>query len=123
MKRVFFSLCAAVMLASVAVPARAQYYGPNNQYGDPVCGVWANGTWQDNGQCPGYSAGPKRGRVTGTIVSVQGNIVTLQSRRRTVTVNDRPALRRETTGQVAVGRQIVAFGYWRNDVFYATAFQ
>ena len=123
MKRVFFALCASALLSSLALPALAQYNGPNNQYGDPMCGVWMNGTWQDNGHCPGYTVGPQRVRIAGTIVAVQGNMVTVQSRHRTVTVNDRPALRREMTGRVAVGRQIVAYGYWRNDVFYATAFE
>ena len=41
--------------------------GPNNQYGDPICGVWVNGVWTGNGHCPGYAVGPRRARVAGTI--------------------------------------------------------
>ena len=97
--------------------------GPNNQYGDPICGVWVNGAWQDNGHCPGYTVGPHRARVAGTITSVSGHLVTLQLADRSLTINDQPALNRETSGRVAVGRQVIAFGYWRLGNFYATALE
>jgi len=97
--------------------------GPNNQYGDPICGVWAGGVWQPNGHCPDYTVGPRRARVAGTITAVRGHLVTLQLADRTLIINDQPALNRETSGRVAVGRQIVAYGYWHDGNFFATAME
>lgn len=94
--------------------------GPNSQYGDPVCGTWASGTWTPNGHCPGYTVGPHRARVTGTITAVKGHLVTVQQATRTVVINDQPALNRQMTGKVAVGRQVVAYGYWVDQNFFAT---
>lgn len=94
--------------------------GPNNQYGDPICGTWANGVWQDNGHCPGYAVGPRRVHVTGTITAVKGHLVTVQQATKTVVINDQPALNNQQTGKVAVGRQIDAYGYWKDGNFYAT---
>jgi hypothetical protein len=97
--------------------------GPNNQYGDPICGVWLNGVWQPNGHCPGYAVGPRRARVAGTITIVRGHLVTVQLADREIVINDQPALNRQTSGRVAVGRQIIAYGYWRDGNFYATAME
>jgi hypothetical protein len=97
--------------------------GPNNQYGDPICGVWLNGVWQPNGHCPGYAVGPRRARIAGTITTVQGHLVTVQLSDRAIVINDQPALNRQTSGRVAVGRQIIAYGYWRDGNFYATAME
>lgn len=97
--------------------------GPNNQYGDPICGVWLNGVWQPNGHCPGYAVGPRRARVAGTITIVRGHLVTVQLADREVVINDQPALNRQMSGRVAVGRQIIAYGYWRDGNFYATAME
>ena len=94
--------------------------GPNNQYGDPICGAWSNGVWQANGHCPAYAVGTRRARVAGTITAVKGHLVTVQQATRTVIVNDQPALNNQMTGKVAVGRQIVAYGYWTDGNFYAT---
>jgi hypothetical protein len=98
-------------------------FGPNNQYGDPICGAWAAGVWQPNGHCPGYVVGPRRARIAGTITFVRGHLVTLQLADRTLVINDQPALNRQTSGRVAVGRSLVAYGYWRNGSFYATAME
>jgi len=97
--------------------------GPNNVYGDPICGAWGNGLWKDNGHCPGYSVGPHRVRAAGTITSVKGHLVTIQQADRSMVINDQPALNRQETGRVAVGRAIVAYGYMQDGVFYATTFQ
>lgn len=97
--------------------------GPNNAYGDPICGVWNNGVWQDNGHCPDYVTGPHRARVAGTITIVKGHLVTVQQADRNVVINDQPALNRMQTGRVAVGRQIVAYGYWKDNNFYATVIE
>lgn len=59
--------------------------------------------------------------VTGTIVSVKGHLVTLQQTTKQVVIDDSAALNDQTTGRVAVGRQIVAHGYWQGENFYATA--
>jgi hypothetical protein len=94
--------------------------GPNNQYGDPICGTWSNGTWTANGHCPDYKVGPHRARLTGTITKVDGHLVTVQQSTRTLVINDQPALNNKMSGKVAVGRQIVAYGYWVGPNFYAT---
>jgi hypothetical protein len=52
---------------------------------------------------------------------VKGHLVTIQQTARTLVINDQPALDRQQTGKVAVGRQIVAYGYWMHGTFYATA--
>ena len=150
MKKQSTALALAAMLAALAIPVFAQAQqtqqtqqtttttttttsdpdadandpaamGPNNQYGDPICGVWASGVWQPNGHCPGYTVGPHRARVAGTITAVKGHLVTLQQADKSIVINDQPALNREDTGRVAVGRSIVAYGYWDGGNFYATA--
>jgi hypothetical protein len=138
MKRTMIAIIVTLALGAVlSVPAysQSQYpdpnadmndnaaMGPNNQYGDPICGVWVNGVWQPNGHCPGYAVGPHRARVAGTITIVRGHLVTVQLADRTLVINDQPALNRQTSGRVAVGRQIVAYGYWRDGNFYATAME
>jgi hypothetical protein len=97
--------------------------GPNNQYGDPICGTWTSGTWTPNGHCPGYVVGPHRARVAGTITAVKGHLVTIQQADKALVINDQPALNREMSGKVAVGRQVIAYGYWRDGNFYATAME
>jgi len=84
---------------------------------DPACGAFVNGTWTPNGLCKVE----RRDSVTGTITIVKGHLVTLQRSKDTIVINDQPALNAQTTGRVAVGRQIVAAGYWRDAVFYATS--
>lgn len=60
--------------------------------------------------------------VSGTITAVNGHLVTLQRSQGSIVVNDTPALDNQTTGNVAVGRQVVALGHWQDGVFYATSF-
>lgn len=60
--------------------------------------------------------------VSGTITGVSGNQVTLQQSTRSIVINDQPALNAHSTGNVAVGRQVAASGYWLHGVFYATSF-
>ena len=118
------SILSLALGAALVAPAFAQAdMGPNDQYGDPVCGTWTSGVWTPNGHCPGYTVGPRRARVAGTITAVRGHLVTLQMADRTLVINDQPALNREMSGRVAVGRQIVAYGYWRDGNFYATAME
>jgi len=116
--------------------------GPHN----PYCGVWADGTFQPNGNCvtettttttstqpaavpappPGVVAAgaPNRiaQRVSGKIIAVNGHMITLQHGDRTLIVDDSRALDREDTGHVATGREVVAHGYWDDGTFYAGRF-
>jgi hypothetical protein len=96
MKRLIFSLVAAALVSSLAAPALAQYqpFRPRAE-----------------------------GRLDGTIVYVRGHLVTLQQSDRRVIIDDQPALDRERTGRVAVGRSVIAYGYWNGGVFYATALE
>ena len=98
----------------------AQAVGPNDAYGDPICGVWTNGVWTPNGHCPEYATGHHRARIAGTITAVKGHLVTVQQTTQSIVINDQPALNRQQSGKVAVGRQIVAYGYWAGPNFYAT---
>lgn len=60
--------------------------------------------------------------IRGTITAVNGHLVTVQRSEGTIVVNDQPALDQRMTGNVAVGRQIVARGHWQDGTFYATSF-
>jgi hypothetical protein len=88
---------------------------PAQQY--PDCGTWQSGTWVASGKC---GATDYRSHVAGTITSVKGHLVTLQQTTQSIVINDEPALQRQDSGKVAVGRQVSAIGYWRNGTFYAT---
>ena len=104
---------AGLLVASAPVSAQSRV-------GDPYCGFWQNGSWVANGNCAGYMPSMRRGMVSGTITSVSGHLVTIQQTNGSIVINDTPALRRRTSGRVAVGRQITATGYWRAGTFYAT---
>jgi hypothetical protein len=84
----------------------------------PDCGSWQSGTWVPSGACGNADY---RSHVAGTITSVKGHLVTLQQTTQSLVINDQPALDRQATGKVGVGRQIIANGYWRNGVFYASS--
>lgn len=58
-------------------------------------------------------------RVVGTITGVRGHLVTIQGSTQTLVINDSQALATESTGRVAVGRQVTARGYWEDGTFYA----
>jgi len=63
----------------------------------------------------------QQSRVVGTITHVSGHLVTVQQSHGSIVIDNHIALRREKTGQVAVGRRIVALGYWSHGTFYATS--
>jgi hypothetical protein len=88
-------------------------------YNDASCGSWQGDTWTANGNCP--STAYKHAVVAGTITFVKGHLVTLQQTNGQIVIDDSAALNDQTTGRVAVGRQVVAHGYWRGGNFYATA--
>lgn len=110
----------AGMAASIAI-AGAQGAPPPPApppYTDTQCGAWQGDTWVPNGNCP---TAYRHEVVSGTIVSVKGHLVTLQQTKGQAVIDDSAALNNQTTGRIAVGRQIVAHGYWQGDNFYATA--
>lgn len=60
--------------------------------------------------------------VSGVIVGVNGNQVTImQGLLNRITINDQPALDRQATGRIEIGRSITAYGYYSNGTFYATS--
>ena len=120
MKRSFAFLVTAALLACAA-PVFAQQMGPGT-YNDTSCGSWVNDVWVPNGSCTTGAYGRLRhGHIAGTITQVNGHLVTVQMSGRTMVINDQPALNRRQSGKVANGRQIVAYGFWRDGTFYATA--
>lgn len=104
---------AAFSVLMLAAPAGAQ-----SPYVDSSCGTWQGDTWVANGSCTSDSH--KHQRLVGTITIVKGHLVTVQQSNGTVVIDDSLALKNQLTGRVAVGRQIVAHGYWDNGTFYAT---
>lgn len=59
-------------------------------------------------------------RIRGTIMGVNGHMVTIQQSERTLVINDSPALAAQSSGRVAVGRQVTVHGYWQDGQYYAT---
>jgi len=91
-------------------------------YVDSKCGAWHGDNWMPTGACDaGVISAYKHQRLAGTITAVQGHLVTIQQTDKSVVVNDQPALIDKMSGRVAVGRQVVAHGYWDKGTFYATA--
>jgi hypothetical protein len=88
-------------------------------YNDAYCGSWQGAVWTPNGNCP--TTAYRHQVVTGTIVIVKGHLVTVQQTGGQIVIDDSAALSDRTSGRVAVGRQIVAHGYWQAGNFYATA--
>ena len=121
MKALFTILTAAAGTLACAATASAQGAPPppGAPYNDTYCGSWQGDTWTPNGNCP--SMAYKHEVVAGTIVSVKGHLVTLQQTNKQVVIDDSAALSNQNSGRVAVGRQIVAHGYWQGENFYATA--
>ncbi len=117
MKRMFEVVLIAAVLGFGASTAMAD----PPAYMDTSCGTWVNDEWVPNGSCPPESEHLKHDQVSGTITSVKGHLVTLQQTTRSMVINDQPALDGKQTGKVAVGRMVVAYGYWLDGNFYATA--
>lgn len=118
MKALSVLLTTAAALLATGALASAQG-APPPPYVDTACGAWQGDAWVPNGQCP--STAYKHQIVAGTITIVKGHLVTLQQTNGTVVIDDTAALNNESSGRVAVGRQIVAHGYWQGNNFYATA--
>lgn len=79
------------------------------------CGAWTNDVWSPSGTCPNSNL-----RISGVITMVKGSMVTIQQSTHSITINDKPALKNEMTGRVAVGRTVTAHGYWKDGMFFAT---
>jgi hypothetical protein len=124
-KQLYIALAATLLVYGAAVGiARAQPVTPTDQtpsYNDSPCGAWLNDEWVPNGKCPPETQRLRHDSVSGTITSVKGHLVSVQQTARTLVINDQPALDHKQSGKVAVGRQIVASGYWLDGTFYATA--
>lgn len=119
MKTLYYSLAAVLLALSTGAAVRAQTASQAvSPYVDSACGAWQGDTWVPNGDCP--KDVKRHERVAGTIVSVKGHLVTLQQSQGTVVIDDRAALENQQTGKVAVGREVVAHGYWDQGTFYAT---
>jgi hypothetical protein len=115
-------LCAAVLAAATMIaPALADPPAPVPPYVDTTCGTWVNDEWVPSGKCPPDDEHLRHDTVSGTITIVKGHLVTIQQSHGTVVINDQPALDSKQTGKVAVGRMVVAYGYWSDNNFYATA--
>ena len=94
--------------------ANCQYNGQYGQYGQN--GQYGRNDCAQNGQ--------GNATVRGTITAVSGNQVTLVAGfGQSITINDQPALDNQTSGRVVIGRFVTAYGYWQNNVFYATSMQ
>jgi hypothetical protein len=126
MKALILTLTAAIGMLAASALAVAQGAPPPPgappaavPYNDTSCGTWNGDTWVANGNCPNTAY--KHTVVAGTITSVKGHLVTLQQTTGSIVIDDSAALSNQSSGRVAVGRQIVAHGYWRAGNFYATA--
>jgi hypothetical protein len=99
----------------------APVFADEPPYVDTTCGGWVNDDWVPNGKCVPENPEIKHATVSGTITSVKGHLVTVQQATQEVVINDKPALDAKQSGKVAVGRIIVAYGFWQGQNFYATA--
>lgn len=121
----FVGLAGATALAQQAGPDTAPPAAPPAAdaapYIDSHCGTWQDDNWVPNGNCPPDTDKLRHEHIAGTIVFVTGHLVTLQLTDRKLVVNDQPALDSNRTGKVAVGRQVVAHGYWLDGTFFATS--
>jgi hypothetical protein len=113
------ALCGMMSVAIAQTTTTTQTTTTQTTYNDVSCGTWNGDTWVPNGSC-GDPTLHRHERVSGTITAVKGHLVTVQQTERALVVNDAPALSNQLTGKVAVGRQIVAHGYWDSGTFYAT---
>ncbi|MGA3037582.1 MAG: hypothetical protein ABSE64_08855 [Vulcanimicrobiaceae bacterium] len=132
--RLFLAAAIVGLSTMLVAPAFAQTtmdnVGPHNAY----CGSWQNGVFAPNGNCvednttitttttsstPMAKDNRMHTRVVGTITGVRGHLVTIQGSTQTLVINDSQALATESTGRVAVGRQVTARGYWEDGTFYA----
>jgi hypothetical protein len=120
MKILSIFLCSAFVSLGLTSIASAQTTPstPSAPYVDTACGTWQADAWNSNSTCTGDAK--RHARIEGTITIVKGHLVTVQQSTGTIVIDDTPALNNQFTGKVAVGRSIVAHGYWDANNFYAT---
>ena len=121
MKNIVLSILAGLLCAAPAFAQAPPPPPPSGTYVDTSCGSWQDDVWVDNGTCKTYVTIVRHDTINGTITSVTGHLVTIQQSNKSVVINDQPALDHKQTGKVAVGRQVVAYGYWMSGTFYATS--
>jgi hypothetical protein len=125
---------ATILTLGIRTPASAQQMSPCGYWSQGVwistpceqpsyqsspCGYWSQGSWVATPCAPRRQ---QQSAVSGTIVGVNNNMLTLQTGpAQTVVVNDEPALHRMDTGRIYTGRVIVAYGYWNGGAFVATS--
>ena len=121
MKRTLYALLCLALLSTARALADPNEPQPAPPYVDTACGTWVNDEWVPSGKCPSDDSHLRHDTVSGTITIVKGHLVTVQQSKGTVVINDQPALDSKQTGKVAVGRTIVAYGFWLDNNFYSTA--
>lgn len=106
---------AMILAVGIHTPASAQQTSP--------CGYWSEGVWVAvSCAAPPYQPAPAQAEVSGIIVGIDANMLTVQiNPEQSVVVNDEPALHRMDTGRVYTGRVITAYGYWNGGEFVATS--
>ncbi len=82
-----------------------------------------NPSGQQRGWCKhhGHRNNGNNTRITGTVLSVSGNTVTLLQGLRSIRINDQNALNNGRANNLYPTRTVTAYGYWRGGVFYATS--
>lgn len=121
MKYLIIALTATLLSAAPGLAQQTAEPPSSGTYADENCGSWVNDVWVPNANCTTYVTIVRHDSMAGTITSVKGHLVTVQQTARSLVINDQPALDHQRSGKVAVGRQIVAYGYWIGGTFYATA--
>jgi hypothetical protein len=111
-------LLSTAVLGLALTTATFAQTSPSAPYTDTTCGSWQGDSWTPNGSCTGNVK--RHARIEGTITIVKGHLVTVQQSTGAIVIDDTPALSNQFTGKVAVGRRIVAHGYWDGSNFYAT---
>jgi hypothetical protein len=142
MKKLFLAafaviICATLAFAPIAQPSAATTASAQTVVVDqsPECGAMVSGQWTPNGHCHEFATcgvyandawtlnstcSDKHLRLSGVITMVKGTMVSIQQADRTITIDDRPAIKNQTSGRVAVGRSVIVHGYWDTGMFYAT---
>ncbi|MEO6913517.1 MAG: hypothetical protein ABI182_05795 [Candidatus Baltobacteraceae bacterium] len=72
----------------------------------------------------GYGSNGNRGanqRITGTVIGVSGNTVTLLQGLSTIRINDQIALNNGQVNNLYPTRSVTAYGYWQGGTFVATS--
>ena len=116
--KLFNLLFSTALLSLWLATAASAQTSASAPYMDTSCGAWQGDSWTPSGTCTGDVK--RHARIEGTITIVKGHLITVQQSTGTIVIDDTPALNNQFSGKVAVGRQILAHGYWDGNNFYAT---